>query len=242
MNVIVLLAGSSEPIESKGVSYQRLLSEIKGKPLIQHVLSSLKPIEKGHHIFVHMLKDDIDSSHLDDIVTLLIPTVKICVVNKLTKGAACTALLSIESINNDSPLVIINGDQVVDADLPSLLKKFEKSGWDGGIVTFESVHPRWSYVKLNDENLVEEVAEKRPISKNATAGIYYFKHGSLFVEAAMKMIEKRASVNGLYYICPTYNELILKQKKIGIYPIERSQYFPLSSLNEIDDFRKHISR
>ena len=30
----------------------------------------------------------------------------------------------------------------------------EASGIDGGILTFESVHPKWSFAKLNDQGYV----------------------------------------------------------------------------------------
>ena len=38
----------------------------------------------------------------------------------------------------------------------------------------------------NDEGYVVETAEKRPISKNATVGIYYFRRGGLFVQVAQR--------------------------------------------------------
>ena len=48
---------------------------------------------------------------------------------------------------------------------------------DGAILTFEAIHPKWSYAKCDEEGYVTEVAEK-VISKNATVGVYYWKHGS----------------------------------------------------------------
>ena len=38
--------------------------------------------------------------------------------------------------------------------------QFVNADVDGGILTFESTHPKWSYAKLGDDGFVSEVAEK----------------------------------------------------------------------------------
>ena len=122
----------------------------------------------------------------------------------------------------------------------SLFNDFMEKDYDGGIVTFEDIHPKFSFVKLDENGLVIEAAEKRPISKHATAGFYYFKKGSDFIESAINMIAKDASVNGLFYLCPVYNEMILKQKKIGIYSIDRNDYFLLKTQSGIDAYKQYL--
>jgi len=92
---------------------------------------------------------------------------------------------------------------------------------DGGILTFESMHPKWSYAKLNDSGFVCEVAEKKPISNLATVGIYYWAKGSDFVKYAEQMIAKNKRTNGEFYICPVFNEAIADGKKIKTYNIDK---------------------
>ena len=53
---------------------------------------------------------------------------------------------------------------------------------DGGVIVFDSVHPRWSFVRVDKAGFVIETAEKRPISRLATAGFYYFRRGADFVD------------------------------------------------------------
>ena len=91
---------------------------------------------------------------------------------------------------------------------------------DGGIATFKSTHPKWSYAKINSNNLVSEVAEKKPISDVATVGIYYWKKGLDFVKYAEKMIEKNIRVNNEFYICPVFNEAIEDEKNIYAIPVK----------------------
>ena len=97
----------------------------------------------------------------------------------------------------------------------------ENSKSDGYILTFESMHPKWSYIKVDQKNYVTEVAEKKPISNIATVGIYYWKHGKDFVKYAEQMISKNIRVNNEFYVCPVYNEAILDNKKIQKFDIDK---------------------
>jgi dTDP-glucose pyrophosphorylase len=76
------------------------------------------------------------------------------------------------------------------------------------------MHPKWSYVQLNQEGYVVEVAEKRVISNLATVGIYYWKHGSEYVKCAQQMIKKDIRTNNEFYVAPVFNEAIANGKKI----------------------------
>ena len=86
---------------------------------------------------------------------------------------------------------------------------------------FKSTHPKWSFAKLNNEGFVCKVAEKDPISDNATTGIYYWKKGSDFVKYAEQMIEKDIRINNEFYTCPVFNEAIEDNKKIKIFPVQK---------------------
>ncbi|MEB2791999.1 sugar phosphate nucleotidyltransferase [Campylobacter upsaliensis] len=87
----------------------------------------------------------------------------------------CSALLAVELIENDEPLLVVNSDQIFEFDLNAKLAEFEN--YDAGVLSFESIHPRFAYVKCDERNLVLEAFEKRPMSKNAVAGFYYLKRG-----------------------------------------------------------------
>jgi len=147
-------------------------------------------------------------------LNLLTPKCKIIEVDDLTDGAAVTALLAKDYINNQNPVLFANSDQYVEWDSTEFMYKMSETGSDGGILTFESYHPKWSFAKTDESGFVSEVAEKNPISNNATVGLYYWKHGSQFVKYAERMIAKDIRVNNEFYICPVYNEAIQDGKKI----------------------------
>jgi dTDP-glucose pyrophosphorylase len=111
---------------------------------------------------------------------------------------------------------------------------------DAGIVSFKASHPKWSYARVDENNFVVEVAEKNPISDIATVGIYYWKHGSDFVNYAGKMIDKNIRVNNEFYVCPVFNEAILDNKKIKTFDV--SNMWGLGTPEDLDYFLENYNK
>jgi dTDP-glucose pyrophosphorylase len=241
MNVVVLFSGSSAAFKDAGYSFPKNLADVDGKPLVQIVLEHLGGLEALDAKFICLLRrEENRTSHTGAVIQLAMPSATIVELAAETSGAACSALLAVQYIDNDAPLVIVNGDQLLlDVDLAAAVLEFQKRKLDGGILVFEDLHPRWSFVKCDDQGLVIETAEKRPISKLATAGFYYFARGADFVAGATSMIKKDAQVNGLFYICPVYNELILQQKKIGVHHVPKEAYCTLSTPADVNSYNSH---
>jgi beta-phosphoglucomutase-like phosphatase (HAD superfamily)/dTDP-glucose pyrophosphorylase len=218
LNVLIPMAGAGSRFASVGYTFPKPLIEVRGKPMIQVVVENLN-IE-ANYIFI-VQKEHYEKYNLKYLLNLIAPNCKVVQVDGLTEGAACTTLLAKEFIDNDSPLVMANSDQYVEWNSNECMYAFTADSIDGGIVTFEATHPKWSYAKLGDDGFVSEVAEKRPISNLATVGIYYWRHGSDYVKYAEQMISKNIRTNNEFYVCPVFNEAIQDGKKIRIKNVER---------------------
>lgn len=218
LNVLIPMAGAGSRFEKAGYTFPKPLIDVKGEPMIKVVTDNLN-IEAN---FIYIVqKTHREKYNLDTLLNLISPNCKIVEVDGLTEGAACTTLLAKEIINNDQPLVMANSDQFIDWDSNEFLYKMNETGADGGIVTFRSTHPKWSFAKIDDLGFVTEVAEKNPISDIATVGVYYWKRGSDYVKYAEQMIEKNKRVNNEFYVCPVFNEAIEGGSKIRIFEIEK---------------------
>ena len=218
LNVLIPMAGAGSRFEKAGYTFPKPLIEVKGKPMIQVVVENLNI--KANFIYV-VQKSHREKYNLDTLLNLITPGCKIVEVDKMTEGAACTALLAKEYINTDSPLFFANSDQFVEWDSNEFMYKMNETNCDGGIVTFKATHPKWSFAKVNEKGLVTEVAEKNPISDIATVGFYWWKQGSDFVKYAEEMIEHNIRVNNEFYVCPVFNQAIADNKEIRTFNINK---------------------
>lgn len=233
INVLIPAMGNSMFFEN--YYFPKLILEVNGDTMIEKVIMNYDTMEDKHFIFV-LNQKDCSEFHIDQSIHIITENQSsVIVLKNQTQGALCTCLMTVEMINNENPLVIANCDQIIDVNYKEVVQHFCKTGVDAGVITFPSIHPRWSYVRLEGEEIVE-AAEKRPISKHAIAGFYYFKHGSDFFEAAKKTILKKNAINGIYYISASLNEIILMGKKIGYYEINKDHYHSFYSPEKIHEY------
>jgi dTDP-glucose pyrophosphorylase len=218
LNVLIPMAGEGSRFSKAGFTFPKPLIEVNGKPMIQTVVENLNI--DATHIFV-VRKSHYEQYNLKYLLNLIAPNCKIVQVDRLTEGAACTTLLAKEYIDNEYPLVFANSDQYLDWNSNEFMYSMIADNVDGGILTFNATHPKWSFAKLNEDGFVSEVAEKKPISNLATCGIYYWKKGSDYVKYAEQMIEKNIRVNNEFYVCPVFNQAIQDGKKIKTFPVKK---------------------
>ena len=235
-NILVLAAGQQLNLEGE-TSYPTCLAEIGGVSLLEMIIVNTLNIRSSACTFA-FLKADISRYRLDKVARLLRPDARIVPIPRATKGSACSALIASCQLPQEDALLIISANELVDLDHCEVVKNFVENEYHGGVLTFKSVHPRYSYVKLHSSGLVIEAAQQDPISQTATAGVFWFRRTEYFVQAAMSMIRKSAFVGDSFYLAPTYNELILRQMRVGAFSIGNSRYRPLKTSKQADSFER----
>tara|TARA_R110000824_G_scaffold140927_1_gene307257 strand:- start:4021 stop:4734 length:714 start_codon:yes stop_codon:yes gene_type:complete len=207
MKILIPMAGEGSRFSKEGYTFPKPLIDVNGKPMIQTVVENLD--FDCEYIFL-IRKDHVEkySGLLDTLQRITNGNCEYVIVDTLTEGAACTALLAEEYIDNDEDLLIANSDQFIEYEAQNFNMLRNLTNVDAIVFTFNAVHPKWSFVKTNSRGYATEVAEKKPISNIATCGIYWYRKGSDFVKYAKQMIEKDIRVNNEFYIAPVYNELI----------------------------------
>lgn len=220
INIVIPMAGAGSRFSKAGFSKPKPFIDVDGKPMIAGVLENLALpdaryllIARHEHMQAEIeLVREIENKYSATLIG----------IDGLTEGTACTVLHARKFINNDTPLIIANSDQIVEFNPQDFVDDCFKRGLDGSILTFidKARDTKWSFARIGAEGLVDEVKEKQPISDYATVGIYLFRSGKDFVDSAIEMILRQDKVNNEYYTAPVYNYILANNKKIGIYNIE----------------------
>lgn len=105
--------------------------------MLEHFVKNYENVKNKRFIFI-LKEEDVKRYHLDDAINVLTNNQsKIIILKNETQGMVCSVLMAIDEINLNDSLLIVNMDQI-----------------------FESVHPRWAYVKCDENHFVLEAFEK----------------------------------------------------------------------------------
>jgi len=240
LNILLPMADQSMFFREADWIYPKPLIDVEGAMLVERVLAQYAGIADKRFLFV-IRAEDAQKHSLDRVLRLLTESCLLHEVRGETRGALCSALLHVGAIDNDTPLLVANADQIVDVDYEAFLAGVAARNLDAATLVFPSAHPRWSYVQLDGQDEVQETAEKRPISRDAIAGLYYFRRGSDFVTAAKRAIEKEAMVAGRYFLSACFNELILMQRRVGASRIDAAQYHSFYAPDQIERYQRLLA-
>tara|TARA_B110000879_G_C11118651_1_gene490721 strand:+ start:560 stop:1294 length:735 start_codon:yes stop_codon:yes gene_type:complete len=239
INIVIPMAGLGSRFAKAGYEKPKPFIDVGGKPMIVRVLENLTYPDARYILIArkeHIEKEaEVVKNIEKEFNAIFIP------IDKLTEGTACTVLYARKYINNDNPLLIANSDQIVDMDIADFIDDCKKRNLDGSILTFidHFKDEKWSFAKLDKDNLVTEVKEKVVISEFATVGIYLYSKGLKFVDASIDMIIENDRVNNEFYSCPTYNYAIQDGSKIGIYNIDFKQMHGIGTPEDLKTYLKN---
>lgn len=240
VNVVVPAAGRGSRFDENGWRKPKPFIDVNGRMMLTHVLENVAPRDSNQIVLLR--REHLETypvAHED----VLANGASIEIVDNLTEGTASTILLARERFDSPTPLLIANSDQLVDFDVDDFVDDCLRRGLDGSILVFRDpeLNPKWSFARVNDDELVVEVAEKNPISDLATVGIYLFARGDDFVRGAVDMISRNERVNGEFYTAPIYNHLIAAGKRIGVYEIGADDMHGLGTPSDLLEYLSSIN-
>lgn len=238
MKIVLPIAGRGSRFKAqadKNPEYNKPkpIIDVKGYPMVRWSTGSLPFVKHRNQkidsdllvedkdiVFIALREHDNDHEMGNVLRDIYGDRINIIYLDKVTRGAAETALMAKEYINSDEPVIISDSDHFLDG--KALFDEITKNpGIDGLIPVFkvEDGNPKWSFSRLGKDGYVDLVAEKQPISIWANIGAYYFGSGKKFVEAAEEMISGNELTNGEFYLAPVYNKIIQKGGKVKLaYP------------------------
>lgn len=243
LQILIPLAAPSPFFDPAEFFFPKPLVDVGGKSMIEYTLSALQAtVENARFLFL-VRQEDIAKFSIDSILRLRAGEDSVVIpIAASTQGALCSCLLAVDQLDLDAPLLISNGDQVVESDLSQLFDKVRETGAAAGVVTFPSVHPRWSYVRTGSDGNVSQAAEKSVISENAIAGLYYFETARTFIEAAKDTIRANDRVGGQFFIAPSLNQVILKGETVTAVSIPETRYHSFYTPSKFHEYVEGLER
>lgn len=235
MQILIPMAGAGSRFVNAGYQDPKPLIDVNGLPMIRRVIDNLG-LDHDYIFIAQSSTLDNYRAKLEE-VTSVAKSVKFLSVDGLTQGAAETCLIAEEYLDPERSLMIANCDQIMEWDPNAFHEWFLNFPNDGAIITFNSDSDKNSYVKIDDDGWITEAKEKIVISNLATTGVYIWRKASDFIWAAKEMIANDIRHNNEFYVCPVYNQNILRGQYISMYHV--NNHWPIGTPEDLEVYLNH---
>ncbi len=201
MDVIFPVAGLGTRLRPQTWSKPKPLVSVAGKPMFEHVLDRIMPLNPNKLVFITgYLGDQIESW-----ARAKYPDVELAFVVQPEMLGQTDAIIRTRDICDGSALILFP-DALFEADFTALAEL----DTDGVIFTKEVEDPSALGVTLVENGLVTKLIEKpsTPVSTQATVGIYYFTNIVELYSAIDEQIRRELRTRGEYFIADAIQLMI----------------------------------
>ena len=182
------------------------------------LIQNIKDYEQPNSILVsNRPSSEIDEIKSSDEITIVKP-------QGPTRGALATAMLTVDFMSANTPIVLIPTNSHLEKDVfYAFLEQMIQADFSAGTICVRSDNPKFSYIRVHDGKVIE-VIEKKVVGNLATTGIFFFSTREILVESAKWAFVNNQTTNSSFYIAPCLNYAISKGLEIGYHVVEGKDY------------------
>lgn len=236
MNIIIPMAGAGQRFTDGGYKIHKpaipTIDRRTGKEFPMVVCATMdlpNVLEDGSNV-TYIDRTFHKKDGVEDEILKHYPKASFITVENLTEGQACTCMLAKSIINNDEPLLIAGCDNgmIIDDE------KFNKLSKECDVIVFtyrnsEAVLEKpeaYGWVKVDENNKITGLSIKKaisdtPMNDHAIVATFWFRNGSMFVEATEKMIGENDRVNDEFYVDQTIKHILDLGYDARVFEIDR---------------------
>lgn len=207
IHLIMPMGGAGSRFFKKGFIMPKPLIQINDKPFFYWATKSISKYVDVKDIIFVVLQDHIKDYSIDVEIKKYFPDSKIVGIPKVLNGAVLTCLEGVKEIQDDSPIIFNDCDHAfLCSEFYNYCDKADFENVDGALLSFLSSDPKYSFLRLDENNNVCETVEKKAISDKAICGAYYFKNKDVFVNNTNEYLE--TCNYSEYFVSGVYNNMI----------------------------------
>ena len=236
IHLIMPMGGAGSRFFKDGFVIPKPLIELNGKPFLYWATHSITDYIDVADVTFVVLQEHIDNFEIDKVIKNYFPDARLEVIPQILNGALLTCLYGIKNINDDSPIIFNDCDHAFcSSSFNDYCKVGDFEKFDGGLLSFESNDPKYSFLQMDETGNVINTVEKRAISNHAICGAYYFKNKEIFRECSNEYLDKCQYSE--YFLSGVYN--VMANKKLRIENFTCDFHIPFGTPEEYYVAEKH---
>lgn len=243
LQIVVPMAGAGQRFKDAGYTTPKPLISIAGVPMVVRAINELP--DAGRVIFL-VLESHIREHQIDQVLSSLIPTCSIVVVDGVTAGQACTVRLAQAELNEEWPVIVAACDNSHLYDSSQLELMMQDASVECLVWTYRgeprtAIRPRqYGWVQV-DGCRVRRVSCKSPISQtpvddHVVSGFFFFRSAGRMMHYIDKMVAADMRVNGEFYMDIVPNVMVADGHDVRVFEVEK--YIGWGTPEELAEFQK----
>jgi dTDP-glucose pyrophosphorylase len=239
MNIIIPLGGKGERFKNEGYLDPKPLIKVLDKEILFHVIDNLNLNKNNYKVFI-IYNKDLDDYNFKNIICTNYPKITLIQLEHDTKGAAETIYIGLtEIIKNHkfyNKTLLIDGDTFYTDDI---ITKFNESKNNCVFYTknYDKL-PLFSYIAIDDKNIIKEIREKVKISDNANTGAYAFNNIKQLYHYAKNIVDDDIRFNGECYTSCIIHVMIKNSLPFMGIELDNDNVHVLGTPKQVDEFIK----
>jgi dTDP-glucose pyrophosphorylase len=236
MNILIPMAGAGQRFADEGYKIHKpaipTIDRRTGKeyPMVVCATMDLPGVEADGNNVIYIDRDFHKRDGVETAIQEHYSMSKFITIDYLTQGQASTCLLAREYINSEEDLLIAGCDNGMVIDM----NQFQQLTKEADVLVFtyrnnEAVCEKpnaYGWVKVDEENKITGLSIKKaisdtPMKDHAIVATFWFRKGSIFVEAAEKMIREEDRINNEFYVDQAIKHVLELGYDARVFEIER---------------------
>lgn len=251
MNILIPMAGEGKRFIEAGYTVSKPsiptydLRTGEKKPMVVCATLDLPGVKKDGSNVIYVDRVFHRDNGTEKAILKYFPKARFITIDYLTQGQACTCMLAEKYINNNEELLIAGCDNGMEFDC----QKFERYCQKADVLVFTYRHNEavlanpnaygWMIV-TEDDNVIDTSIKKaisdNPMEDHAVVATFWFKKGSIFVEATKKMIFENDRINNEFYADQVVKHALDLGYKVKVFEIDR--YIGWGTPADYESFQK----
>ena len=231
IHLVMPMGGSGSRFSERGFTLPKPLIPIHDRPFFYWATKSVRKFIKLESLTFVVLKEHVKQFGIDQAIYRFFPEAQLHILDHILDGAVLTCLTGVKSIDDDVPVLFNDCDHIF------ICRKFyefcetgEFDFIDGGLLTFISSDPRFSFLELDKTGQVTRTVEKEAVSNHAICGAYYFRNRMVFEQAAALYLNECTYKE--FFVSGVYN--VMARQGMCIQPFKVDMHLPFGTPDEYD--------
>lgn len=215
MKAIIPVAGAGTRLRPHTYTQPKPLIPVAGKPIIALIVDQLIAVGVDEFVFIIGYLGEKIQEYIEETYPDLDTTFVTQVERKGLGHAVWTARIA---FNQESEIIIVLGDSIIDGDFEALMNKDQST-----LMIKKVAEPRsFGVVEMNAKGLIIRMVEKPKIPKSnmAVVGVYKIKEVNQLLDALQYNIDNNITTHGEYQLTDGLMRIISQGAKIGTMKVD----------------------